>query len=237
VIKRIAPDVEVIDITHGIEPQNVLQGALALGNTLPYMPAGIHVAVVDPTVGSDRRAVCLRAGDRWFVGPDNGLLVPAAEQHGAIENVHALENEAYFLHPISHTFHGRDVFAPAAAHLAAGVAPEELGRAVDPGKLVRLDIPQPEVGDGRLRVTVLYVDRYGNVQVNATGDDLVRAGLEPGARVEVDAGFESYFATVARTFADVRAGDILVAIAINGGDAAQTLPARAGDELRIRRLA
>ena len=143
-IKRIAPDAEVLDITHGIEPQSVLQGATVLCNTLPYMPAGIHIAVVDPGVGSDRRAIALRAGDRHFVGPDNGLLLPAAEHFGPIEEAHSLESDAYFLHPISHTFHGRDVFAPAAAHIAAGVALAELGPALDPGELVRLDIPRPD---------------------------------------------------------------------------------------------
>ena len=143
---------------------------------------------------------------------------------------------------MSWTFHGRDIFAPAAAHLAAGVPLAELGPAVDPATLVRLDVPAPEVGEGRIRVTVLYVDRYGNVQVNADTDDLTTAGIEPGADIEIDVGFESYFATCVRTFADVRAGDILlyedsyrnVAIAINGGSAAQMLAARSGTELRIR---
>jgi S-adenosyl-L-methionine hydrolase (adenosine-forming) len=245
VIKRIAPDVELLDITHGIEPQQVLQGALVLANTLPYMPAGVHLAVVDPGVGSDRKAIVLRAGERTYVGPDNGLLLVAAEKLGRLDSAHEIANEELLLHPVSQTFHGRDVFAPVAAHLAAGLPPEEVGPRLDPSALVRLDVPAPDVGPSRARVSVLYVDRYGNVQVNATTDDLARAGMEPGAQVEIAVGFESYFATVATTFADVRRGDILVyedsyrnvAVAINGGNAAEMLSARPGEELRIRLVA
>jgi S-adenosyl-L-methionine hydrolase (adenosine-forming) len=242
VIKRIAPEVELLDITHGIEPQQVLQGALVLANTLPYMPPGVHLAVVDPGVGSDRKAIVLRAGERTYVGPDNGLLLVAAEKLGRLDSAHEIANEELLLHPVSQTFHGRDVFAPVAAHLAAGLAPEEVGPPLDPSTLVRLDVPAPDVGPSRARVSVLYVDRYGNIQVNATTDDLARAGMEPGAQVEIAVGFESYFATVATTFADVRRGDILVyedsyrnvAVAINGGNAAEMLAARPGEELRLR---
>ncbi|HSJ93904.1 MAG TPA: SAM-dependent chlorinase/fluorinase, partial [Gaiellaceae bacterium] len=244
VIKRIAPQVEILDITHGIPPRAVLQGALVLANTLSYMPVGVPLAVVDPGVGGGTRAVALRDGEgRIYVGPDNGLLVPAADSHGGIAEVHELTNPEYALPSVSRTFHGRDLFAPAAAHLALGVPLAELGPSVDPAGLERLDIPRPEVGDGKLRVKVLYVDRYGNVQVSATADDLAAAGMEEGARVELDVGFESYFATVAGTFADVRNGDILlyedsywnVALAINGGNAAETLAVRPGADLRVRR--
>src|SRR5881392_1877131 len=122
VIKRIAPDAEIIDITHGIPPQAVLQGAIVLANTLPYMPEGVHLAVVDPGVGTDRRGVVLTGADgRLYVGPDNGLLVPATERLGGIAAAHELARAEYRLAPVSRTFHGRDVFAPAAAHLACGV--------------------------------------------------------------------------------------------------------------------
>ena len=232
----------MIDITHGIAPQDVLQGALVLANTLPYMPAGVHVAVVDPEVGGDRKAVVLRGDDRLYVGPDNGLLLVAAEKLGGVEEAVEIANDDYLVHPVSRTFHGRDVFSPVAAHLARGVAVSELGPPLAVRGLCRLDVPRPEVGSSRVRVTVLYVDRYGNVQVNATTDDLARAGLGPGSRVEIAVGFETYYATVASTFADVRVGDILlyedsyrnVALAINGGDAADMLSARPGTELRIR---
>src|SRR5437667_312159 len=116
VIKSIAPEVEIIDVTHGISPQHVLQGALVLANTTPYMPAGVHLAVVDPGVGSSRRPLALQSGDgRLFVGPDNGLLVPAAERLGGIAAGHELANADYALDIVLPTFHGRAPFAPPAA--------------------------------------------------------------------------------------------------------------------------
>src|SRR5438105_4426887 len=167
VIKRIAPEAQIIDITHGIEPQRVLQGALVLRSTLPYMPVGVHLAVVDPGVGGRRRALALSGVEgRIYVGPDNGILVPAAERLGGIEHAHELTNPAYRLDPVSYTFHGRDIFAPAAAHLANGVAPSDLGPEVDPTTLVRLDLPQPVFDDRRIRATVLYIDRFGHVPLN-----------------------------------------------------------------------
>ena len=161
----------MIDVTHGIEPQAVLQGALVLASTLPYVPEGVHLAVVDPGVGSDRRAVAIRDREgRVFVGPDNGLLVPAAER-GGIEGAWALENAAYRLERVSRTFHGRDVFAPAAAYIATGVMPEELGPALEPASLVRLELPAAEIREGEIRTIVLLVDRFGNAQLNVVAAD------------------------------------------------------------------
>jgi S-adenosylmethionine hydrolase len=243
VIKRIAPDTQIVDITHGIEPQAVLQGALVLASTLPYMPAGVHLAVVDPRVGSDRRALALRdGGGRLYVGPDNGLLVPAAEKLGGIVEAWELTNAAYMLEPVSRTFHGRDVFAPVAAHLARGIAPEELGPRVETASLVRLQLPKPEIGESTIRATVLYVDRYGNVQLNLARGDVERAGVVPGRRIELDLGSERYYATAARTFADARAGDIIlyedayenIAVAITDGNAAEMFSIRPGRALTIR---
>jgi S-adenosyl-L-methionine hydrolase (adenosine-forming) len=242
VIKRIAPEVEVIDITHGIPPQHVLQGALVLANTLPYMPAGVHVAIVDPGVGSERKPVALRGGgERVYVGPDNGLLLVAAERLGGVQEAVEIVEGAYMLDPVSYTFHGRDIFSPAAAHLASGVELRKLGPALDPAELRRLEVPEPGIGEARIRATVLYVDRYGNVQLNLTAEHLTRIGIEPGSRVEVEVGFERYFASAARTFADARTGDIVIyedayaniALAINRGNAAQMFSVRVGDELRL----
>jgi S-adenosylmethionine hydrolase len=242
VIKRIAPDVDVIDITHGIAPQQVLQGALVLANTIPYVPEGVHLAVVDPGVGSDRRALALRdASGRVYVGPDNGLLVPAAEACGGVAEANELTNPEYALPWISRTFHGRDVFAPAAAHLALGVELSQLGPAVDAGALVRIDVPVPEIATGRVSASVLYVDSFGNVQLNLTTEDLERVGIAPGDQVEVALRGERYYATAARTFADARKGDIIlyedayrnVSIAISGGDAAGMFGARPGQSVRI----
>ena len=242
VIKRIAPDVEIIDITHGIPPQQVLQGALVLANTTPYMPQGVHLAVVDPGVGSARRPLALRSGDgRFFVGPDNGLLVPAAERLGGIAEAHELANADYALESVSRTFHGRDLFSPAAAHLALGVDPAELGPPIDPGALARIDVPEPEVGSHRIRATILYVDRFGNVQLNLTREHLEQAAVEPGTRVELELPLERYYAVAARTFADAPPGEILlyedayrnVALAINGGNAAEMFMVAPGQDVRI----
>jgi S-adenosylmethionine hydrolase len=242
VIKRIAPEVEVIDITHGIPPQHVLQGALVLANTLPYMPLGVHVAIVDPGVGRDRKPLALRGEDgRVYVGPDNGLLLVAADRLGGVGEAVEIAERSYMLDPVSHTFHGRDIFSPAAAHIVSGVALSELGPALDPSGLRRLEVPEPVVGDSRIRATVLYVDRFGNVQLNLTAEHLSRIGIGPGDRVEVEAGFERYFASAARTFADARTGDIVlyedayrnIALAINQGSAAQMFSVRVGDELRL----
>jgi S-adenosylmethionine hydrolase len=242
VIKRIAPDAEVIDITHGIPPQHVLQGALVLAKTLPYMPVGIHVAVVDPGVGGARKPLALRGGDgRVYVGPDNGLLLVAAERLGGVEEAVELANEQYMLTPVSRTFHGRDIFSPAAAHLASGLAVDELGPALDPSGLTRLEVPVAQIGRSRIRATALYVDRFGNMQLNLTSDDLGRVGIDPGTKVEVEVRFERYFAVAARTFADVRPGDIVlyedayrnIALAINRGNAAQMFAARVGQEVRL----
>jgi S-adenosyl-L-methionine hydrolase (adenosine-forming) len=242
VMKRIAPDVEIIDITHGIAPQAVLQGALTLANTLPFMPEGVHLAVVDPGVGGSRRPLALRDGQgRMHVGPDNGLLIPAAEKLGGIAEAHELANPKYALESVSRTFHGRDLFAPAAAHLALGVSLAELGPPIDPDALARIDIPQPEVGPTRIHCTVVSIDRFGNVQLNLDRSHLEQAGIVPGTRIELQVGPERYYAVAARTFADARPGDIILyedayrnlSVAISGGSAAAMFGIREGQELRI----
>jgi len=243
VIKRIAPEAEIIDITHGIPPQSVLEGALALANTVPFMPVGIQLAVVDPGVGSARRGMALEdESGRLYVGPDNGLLVPAAERCGGIVAAYELVNAEYWLEPVSMTFHGRDIFAPVAAHLASGVTLASLGRKLDPAELVRLEVPEPSVGKSSIRARALTVDRFGNVQLNLDRTHLERAGILPGVRVELELATEHFYAVAARTFSDVRPGEIVlyedayenVSVAIASGNAAETLGASAGDEVRIR---
>jgi S-adenosyl-L-methionine hydrolase (adenosine-forming) len=239
VMRRIAPDVGIIDVTHGIAPQAVLQGALILRNTLRYLPSGVHLAVVDPGVGGTRRPLIIRdANGELFVGPDNGLLVPAADLTG-IESAHELANPAYALEPVSRTFHGRDLFSPAAAYLALGVDPAELGPPLSPDALVRLDLPTPVVGSGVVDASVLYVDRFGNMQLNMTRDDLDRVGVVPGTRFELELAGERYYATAARTYADARPGEIVlyedsyrnIAIAINRGSAAEMFAAQPGQHV------
>jgi S-adenosylmethionine hydrolase len=242
VMKRIAPDVDIVDITHGVPPRQVLQGALTLANTLPYMPVGIHLAVVDPGVGGSRRALALRDREgRIHVGPDNGLLIPAVEKLGGIAEAHELANPKYALQSVSRTFHGRDLFSPAAAHLALGVPLAELGPPITPDALARLDLPEPEIGSSRIRATVLSIDRFGNMQLNLDRSHLEQAGIVPGMRLELALDAERYYAVAARTFADARRGDIIlyedayrnVSIAISGGNAAEMFGAREGQDVRI----
>jgi S-adenosyl-L-methionine hydrolase (adenosine-forming) len=241
VIARIAPDVKVIDLTHGIPPQAVLQGAVALHNVLPFTPVGVHLAVVDPGVGGARRAVALRTGDgRFFVGPDNGLLMPAADAFG-VAAAHELTDPRYQLPVVSRTFHARDVFAPAAAHLAAGVPIEELGAAVDPASLVRIDVPDPEIGRTQVSATVLAVDRFGNVATNARRSHVAALAVKSGDRVEIRLSLDRYYALVADTFADAQPGELifyedsygLMTLAISRGDAARLTGVVLGDEIRI----
>ena len=241
VIAGIAPDARVIDLTHGIPPQSVLQGALVLRNTVPYTPAGVHLAVVDPDVGGARRAVAVRTrGGRDFVGPDNGLLMLAADDLG-VEAAHELTDPRYRLPTVSHTFHARDVFAPAAAHLAAGVAITELGPAIDASSLIRIELPEPEVGRTQISSTVLVVDRFGNVSTNARREHVVALGIDHGARLEIRLTLDRYYALLAETFADAPPGELLLyedsyglmTLAISRGDAAGLTGVRPGDEIRI----
>jgi hypothetical protein len=241
VMKQIAPEAQIIDITHGIPPQAVLQGALVLANTIGYMPVGVHLAVVDPGVGTSRRPLALRdAEDRFFVGPDNGLLIPAANRAGVVE-AHELANPEYALPTISRTFHGRDLFSPASAHLASGVPLEELGPPLDPDALVGLDLPEPVLADGSAVATLLYVDNFGNIVLNLTREDVERIGIVSGTRVELELSGERYYAVMARTFADARPGDVILyedsyrnmSVAISRGSAARMLHATPGQRIRI----
>ncbi|MBA2740630.1 MAG: SAM-dependent chlorinase/fluorinase [Actinobacteria bacterium] len=241
VMKRIAPDVQVIDITHGIPAQAVLQGSLVLANTIAYMPVGVHLAVVDPGVGGPRRPLALEDGEgRLYVGPDNGLLLPAARRAGLVA-AHELANPAYALETISRTFHGRDLFAPAAAHLALGVPLEELGPPLDPESLVSLDVLPPEIRDGIALATVLYVDSFGNIALNLTREDVEKIGIVSGAQVEIELAGESYYAVAARTFTDARPGDVILyqdsyanmSVAISRGSAARILHASPGQRIRV----
>ena len=241
VMKRIAPEVQIIDITHGIPPQAVLQGAIVLSNTIEFMPVGVHLAIVDPGVGGPRRPLVLRDGEgRTYVGPDNGLLLPAASQAGIVA-AHELANPKYALESISRTFHGRDLFSPAAAHLARGVALEELGPPIDPEGLVLLDLPTPVREAGSLVATALYVDSFGNIALNLARDDVEGLGIVSGTRVELEASGERYYAVMARTFADARVGDVIlyedsyrnISIAISRGSAARMLHTLPGQRIRI----
>lgn len=240
VITSIAPWARIIDITHGIPPQHVLHGALVLADSLVFMPVGVHLAVVDPDVGGNRRAVALRGLDgRLYVGPDNGLLIPAADRLGGVGEAVEITNPAVTLDPVSPTFHGRDVFAPAAAHLANGLPLADLGPPIDPDSLVRVELPTARVEDGHVHVTVVIVDRFGNVRLNVSREDLETAGIRQGDRIEIEVDSRHFSGLFGRTFTDVGRGALLlfedsshtIAIAVNSGSAARLLSVLTGQGL------
>jgi S-adenosyl-L-methionine hydrolase (adenosine-forming) len=241
VIAEICPEARVIDISHGVPRQDVQAGALMLARALPYVPAGVHLAVVDPEVGARRRAVALRAGDRLLVGPDNGLLIPAAERVGGVEEAVEISASPWRLEPVSATFHGRDVFAPVAARLAAGGPLASAGAPLEPSELVALARSEPRQEEGALVTHVVATDTYGNVMTDAAHGDLLERGVRLGDAIAARAAARRVRGVVARTFSDVSAGGLLVyedaggslALAVNGGNAAALLGVRAGDEVRL----
>jgi S-adenosyl-L-methionine hydrolase (adenosine-forming) len=212
VIARIAPHARVLDVTHAITPGDVRHGSVVLADTLPWLPAAVHVAVVDPGVGTARRGIALITGDAVLVGPDNGLLLPAAELLGGVRAAYELVEPAYRLPTVSATFHGRDVFAPAAAHLAVGVPPDGLGPAVDLASLVMLPVPICEVDGDRIRVEVLTVDHFGNVALAAGAAELDAVGLRPGAAATVKWPAGAQRVLVGTTFADVAPRELVLLV-------------------------
>lgn len=243
VIAMICPEARIIDLTHGIGRHDIRGGATVLAQSVPYLPVGVHVAVVDPTVGGDRRAVALRLADgRMLVGPDNGLLWPASQVAGGVEQAVEISRSPWRLEPVAATFHGRDIFSPVAAHLAAGEPFDQAGAPLDPALLVGLEEPRPRTEGGALLVTATNSDRYGNVQLGAGGEDISGLGVELGdqLRVRLLSG-ESRPATYAVTFSDVAEGDLILfedsnhrlALGVNHGSALVRLGLRAGDQLRI----
>jgi S-adenosyl-L-methionine hydrolase (adenosine-forming) len=244
VIQSIAPGAVVIDIAHALPPHDTRTAALVLRNTLRYMPQGVHLAIVDPGVGTDRRAVALRSADgRLFVGPDNGLLSLAFEQARGVESAVDLSESPYRLEPFSTTFHGRDLFAPVAAQLALGAPLDEVGAAFSHEELVRMELPAVTVSPGELSARALYVDRFGNIQLNATAADMRAAGLDPGSQLRIGARGTPHEASYVRTFADAPWRGLLVyvdsyeaiTLAVNGGSAAAALSLRAGAPVTLSR--
>jgi S-adenosylmethionine hydrolase len=238
VIAHECPTARVVDLSHGVPRQSVLAGALMLARALPYATPGVHLAVVDPDVGARRRAIALRTAeeDRLLVGPDNGLLIPAAVRFGGIAEAVEISHSPWRLEPVSATFHGRDLFAPVAARLAGGEALADAGTPLEAGELVALDLPRPHLQDGALVAHVMVVDGFGNVQLDAAPSDL---GGRLGHTVEVGEGQSARYL---RTFADAEPGELLLyedaagmlALAVNGGEAVAELgDLGPGDEVRL----
>ena len=212
VIARIAPDARIIDLTHGVPRQDVEAGARVLVRALPYTPAGVHMAVVDPEVGAKRRAVALRtrAEDRLLVGPDNGLLLPAAGRFGGVIEAVEISLSPWRLEPVSATFHGRDVFAPVAARLAAGEPLGDAGPPLDPAELVQVELSQARVEGGAHDTRVIERDGFGNLALDAGHRTLARTPLKIGTPIAVRVEGRRATGVYARTFADVRPGTLLL---------------------------
>jgi S-adenosyl-L-methionine hydrolase (adenosine-forming) len=253
VIAGLAPDARIIDLSHGVPPQDVRAGALMLLDSLPFLPPGVVLGVVDPGVGTERRAVAIHAGPgpRWFVGPDNGLLAPAVSAAGGARQAWSIDHVPGVTWEVSATFHGRDLFAPAAALLASGGDAATLGGTLPVDSLTALPFPQPQVGQGHLMAEVLVTDGFGTLVLSARWQDLEAAGLGMGEPVAIRVAKSDQSADVTvsvlpgvlgQVFADAPAGHLIVlpdsagrvSVAVNGGSAAQRLGARRGDHVQLR---
>lgn len=244
VVARIAPEVRVIDVTHGIRQGDVRAGALALLRAVQYLPEGVVLAVVDPGVGTQRRAMACRTARGFFVGPDNGLLAPAVAMVGGADKFVALENPEFMLPSAGSTFHGRDVFGPAAAVLASGEATiDELGPEIPPGQVAPLLLPLVEHEGGVVSGEVWWVDTFGNAQTNVSREDFEQLGLAEGTDVILQVGGSSFTLTWAPTYGAVEPGEALlvvdshglVAISVRGGSAIDDLPIDAGVAVQFRK--
>jgi hypothetical protein len=235
VIARIAPDARVVDLTHGLERHDIRTAAMVLRRSLPFCAPGVHLAVVDPEVGGERRAVAVRAAEdhRILVGPDNGLLALAIERFGGAVEAVDVARSPHRLEPTSATFHGRDLFAPVTAHLAAGAPLADAGDPIDADDLTPLHTPSARRENGGLVAHALAFDRFGNVMLDVEHAELAGSGLKLGHRVTINDELAHY----ATTFADVPPGELLLyedayrtlALAVNRGSAADKLGLSATD--------
>lgn len=252
VIRDLAPHVSVVDLTHGIAPFDVRGGALALARCISYVPSGVVLAVVDPGVGTSRRAVAIEVadGEGVLVGPDNGLLAPAAAMAGGAQRAVELSNPEYQLAAPGATFAGRDVFAPAAAHLCNGVPLTELGPEIDPGLLLPATVPLPRNEGDTVVAEVLWVDRYGNCQLNVGPDDLpdgwdahielryhTHATLvEPTGQASRRAVRAESFGAIGGTVGLVLDSYGMLAVCLEQRSAAEELGLAAGDQVTLSAL-
>jgi S-adenosylmethionine hydrolase len=238
---RIAPAARIIDITHLVQPGDVRRGAAVLAQTVPYLPPAVHVAVVDPGVGTARRAVAVQAGESLLVGPDNGLLSWAVAALGGAERAAQLTNGELWLHPVSTTFHGRDIFMPVGARLAAGTELTAAGKEIAVAELVTLPAPTSRVYDGQAEGEVMSVDRFGNVQLSIPAAQIGRLGVGFGSPLIVRCGRRQLTIPYLETFAAVAPGEIvaftdsagLISLAVNAGDAAEQLGLPPGAHVRL----
>ena len=241
VAARIVPAIRLIDITHLVPPGDVRRGAAVLAQTVAYLPPAVHVAVVDPGVGTARRAVAVAAGDSVLVGPDNGLLSWAVAALGGGKTAIQLTNGDLWLHPVSATFQGRDIFMPVAAHLVAGTALTEAGDEISVADLVALPAPTSRLNASSAEGEVMSIDRFGNVQLSIPAADAGRLGIGIGSPLVVLCGRRRLTVPYLDTFAAGAPGEIvaftdsagLISLAVNSGDAAQQLGLPPGAHVRL----
>lgn len=236
----IAPHVQLVDLSHQVAPQNIMEAAFLLARSVPFFSRQtIHLVVVDPGVGTQRRGMAARIGDYYFVGPDNGLITliyQASSAHQAETLLYELENPAFQLQSVSHTFHGRDIFAPAAAHIANGVSLHEFGKQIS--KPVLLELPKVKQEKQKLIGTIVHCDSFGNVASNIRQEH-----LPDGVQVRVNIRDRKNFPLV-NTFAEAKDGDIVaffdsfgyLAVAIVNGSASQKLGIGVGEKIIVRRI-
>ena len=245
VIARIAPSIRVIDITHGIEHGNIHGGAMALTRAVQYMPDGVFLAVVDPGVGSDRRAVAVRTPVGYFVGPDNGVLAPAVAMVGGADLAVSLEDDRFRLPGKGLTFAGRDIFGPAAAVLASEQADIlDLGPTIETESLTPFLIPLSEpTGEGSIHGTVLWIDTFGNIQFNISPEDLGQVDVSEGEDVSVSFEMQEFRVSWSATYGDVEEGEPVIhvdsygqiALAVRGGRADEDFALSVGDSVVLGR--
>jgi S-adenosylmethionine hydrolase len=241
VILDIQPAARIVDITHDVPAFDVRAGALALVRAVQYLPEGVVLAVVDPGVGTDRRSIAVEVQHGYLVGPDNGLLAPAVAMLGGPSRVVELTNTQYQLESPGPTFAGRDVMAPAAAHLLVGIPLTVLGPEVEPTSLTPALVPLPsEEENGRIEGEVLWVDRFGNCQLNIAPEQLESAGARPGDAIEVTFGDPSSTGERAvrrarwvRAFADARPSELVLLVDSYGMCALALDRRAAATELRV----
>jgi S-adenosylmethionine hydrolase len=235
VIYGINPHIKIVDLSHDIEPQNIVQAAFVLSRHCRYFPAGtIHLVVVDPGVGSERRALIVQTAEAFFVAPDNGVLTYVVrDARRAIKHIIDISNPRFWLHNISHVFHGRDIFAPVAAHLSLGVPVSAFGEEVN--DLVTFPLPQVEMGKGKLKGQVVHIDRFGNLLTN-----IYRRDLLSWREIRVRVG-KREIVGLSRTYADGQEGEVIayidsseeLAVAVVNGSARDLLSAQVGDEVEV----
>jgi S-adenosylmethionine hydrolase len=212
VMLGLAPGLTIVDVTHDVPPHDIRAGALTLVRAVQYLPEGIVLAVVDPGVGTDRRAIAIETGAGYFLGPDNGLLAPAVAMIGGATRAVALTNDDYHLSAPGPTFAGRDVLAPAAGYLAAGVPLAELGEEIDPVGMVPGLVSLPTDEDGAVAGEVWWVDRFGNCQLNVDPGELERLGGSVGGSVELRFRGQARMARWVRTYADAKPSELVVLV-------------------------